>query len=733
MGDSCGITARIKPMEQHLMTPNETAQPATFQTPGRRIWIAFAVLTLAAVTGVVLVFAWVSDERDRALRIWQDKLTIVAESLAAAVAGWVAGQQEVISALGRDDVVRLYLADILAQDPNSNPNSDDALAQAQYLANLLDVTAGRTGFSAPLSGADVPANVARVGRAGIVILDSDMNAVVASRGLPEQTPELRGFVAGRIGADVPAMFGPFAGADGGTVSMAFTAPISGIQDDRKNGLIVGVRPVGTQLFELLRQPGATEVTAEAMLLDTWAAAVRYLSPLADGTVALARSRALDTRDLAAAYAVQNPGGFGIFRDYRDIRVLVASRVVPGTEWVIAYKVDYDEALGAAEARLTRLLVILLLAIALVAAAIVAAWRHGASRRAAESAARSRDLAARYEAQAKFIRKLTDTQPNTIFMVDADDRVTFANARLARLVGASQTEDVVGKTLAGVFGPGAARRYARGVREAFAEESSVSQIDRVQGNDERDASGERVLQAQFVYLPASELARASVLIVEQDITDAISERERNERLLEQLSVTLLAIVDRRDPYAAHQSARVADVASALAQEMALDEVLVDTVGKSASLMNIGKILVSRSILMKNGPLTEAESDKVSHALAAGVELLADVEFAGPVVETLRQTRAQFDGSGDPQGLAGADILVTARIVAVANAFVGMVSPRAHRPGMTFDAAVQVLLDDSGSRFDLGVVGALINRLDNRGGRQDWSDFSAPPPGIQGVVN
>ena len=54
-------------------------------------------------------------------------------------------------------------------------------------------------------------------------------------------------------------------------------------------------------------------------------------------------------------------------------------------------------------------------------------------------------------------------------------------------------------------------------------------------------------------------------------------------------------------------------------------------------------------------------------------------------------------------------------------------------MTFDAAVQVLLDDLGSRFDLGVVGALINRLDNRGGRQDWSDFSAPPPGIQGVVN
>lgn len=707
---------------------NQYAAAALHGSHGlRSMRAALGLLAVAAVAGVFLVFAWVSEERDRALRSWQDKLSIVAESRAAAVGDWVAAQREIVGALGRDDIVRLYLGDILAVERDSG--LDDVPAQTQYLANLLEVTAGRTGFSAPSAGPEVSANVPRIGRAGLAILNAEMDVVVATRGLPPQTPALRSFIAGQLNSSETAMFGPFPGMADNTPSMAFAAPVTGVQDDVQAGLVIGVRPVGQELNGLLEQPGVTEDTAEALLLGSEAAAVRYLSPLADGTPALDRSRALNTPDLAAAYAVQNPGGFGVFQDYRDVSVLVASRAVPGTDWVIAYKIDRSEALGATNQRLTRLLAILLLAIALAAAGIVAAWRHGASRRAAEAAHRYRDLAARHESQARFIRKLTDTQPNTIFIADANDRVTFANARLAQDVGAGAIEELVGKTLAGVFGPAGARRYARGVREAFAEEASLSRIDRIA---EGERARERVLQTQFVHLPASEHAASGVLVVEQDITAAISERERNERLLEQLSDALLAIVDQRDPYAADQSARVADVASALAREMSLDDVLVDTVDKAASLMNIGKISIPRALLLKNGPLTEEESDKVARALAAGVELLADVEFSGPVVETLRQTRAHFDGTGDPANLVGDDILVTARIVAVANAFVGMVSPRAHRPGMSFDEAVQVLLDQSGARFDLGVVGALINRLDNRGGRVEWAGFSEPPPGIHGVI-
>jgi len=61
-----------------------------------------------------------------------------------------------------------------------------------------------------------------------------------------------------------------------------------------------------------------------------------------------------------------------------------------------------------------------------------------------------------------------------------------------------------------------------------------------------------------------------------------------------------------------------------------------------------------------------------------------------------------------------------VVAVANAFVAMISPRAWRPGMTADVAIDRLMAECGGAFDRRVVAALINRLDNRGGRGVWVD-------------
>lgn len=68
---------------------------------------------------------------------------------------------------------------------------------------------------------------------------------------------------------------------------------------------------------------------------------------------------------------------------------------------------------------------------------------------------------------------------------------------------------------------------------------------------------------------------------------------------------------------------------------------------------------------------------------------------------------------------------ARIIAVANAFVGMVSPRAYRSALGFSAAVRNLLEDADTRFDRKTVSALINYLENRGGREEWRYFADKP--------
>ena len=108
--------------------------------------------------------------------------------------------------------------------------------------------------------------------------------------------------------------------------------------------------------------------------------------------------------------------------------------------------------------------------------------------------------------------------------------------------------------------------------------------------------------------------------------------------------------------------------------------------------------------------------------SSAELLSSVAFDGPVVETLQQVQERVDGKGD-KGLAGDEILPTARILAVANAFVAMVSARAHRAGLPVDEAMAQLLSDMGRLYDRGVVAALVSYLDNKGGRQHWETAAA----------
>jgi HD-GYP domain-containing protein (c-di-GMP phosphodiesterase class II) len=86
----------------------------------------------------------------------------------------------------------------------------------------------------------------------------------------------------------------------------------------------------------------------------------------------------------------------------------------------------------------------------------------------------------------------------------------------------------------------------------------------------------------------------------------------------------------------------------------------------------------------------------------------------VVETLQQAQANFDGTGVPP-LKGDEIVVTARVIAVANAFIGMISDRAFRQALSIDQAIEALMKGMGKAFDRRVVAALINYLDNHGGR------------------
>lgn len=675
-----------------------------------------AILAVAAIA-VVLVFRFVGGAKERDLQTWQVRLGIVADSRATAVNNWLDGQFATLRGLAENEALKLYVGRVLEDRKSAAPT---VTPEAQFLGNLLAVTAARSGFSAPPKGANVPANVRRVGVAGLALFDRDGQMLVGTPHFPAGGAEFKTFMSG-VGKGKRLLFGPFTGPSG-QVSIAFAEPIYRVQADanpaNQIGVVIGVKPLGSELYPLLQQPGDVSKTQEAVLIRADGAAIRYLSPLKRGGKPTARTLSRDTPNLAAAFALETIGGFARKRDYRGELVLVTSRAIKAAPWVLMQKIDRTEAMGPSDQRAKRLLIILLLATALATAAAFALWRHGASRRARTAAIQAHDMAERFEHQSRFLSLLTDTQPNAIFVSDEDAAIRFANAETVRRTGIARN-DMMGKSLEAVFGHDLGSYYLRLNREARERERLVSETRRAMSED-----GERVYQSQHLTVAASRHMPAGTLVVEEDVTEAVTERERRLTALRTLVGTLVNVVDERDPNAADHSRRVAFVARAIAGEMELPDNLRDTAEFGGTLLNLGKILVPETLLTKKGKLTSSEMRKVRDSIRATAQMLEDVPFDGPVVDTLEQALLRYDGRGARSGPKGDEILVTARIVSVANSFVALVSRRAHRAGLSIDKAIATLQTSAGQEFDHKVVTALVNYLDNRGGRNAWASLKPP---------
>jgi PAS domain S-box-containing protein len=438
--------------------------------------------------------------------------------------------------------------------------------------------------------------------------------------------------------------------------------------------------------------------------------VEYISPLEDGTPPLGLRLSKSTPQLDAAMAVTVASGFAIRLDHSGREVLAATRgAFRDVPWALIYEVERKEALADSDARATRLLVMLLLAVALVAAALLAAWWLISSRRYAESAERHRATAERLEAQRRLLRLVTDSQPTEIAIFDADNKYRFAN-KAAATRGGLAPEDLVGKPVENVLGPAAAEPIEALNKKALESNQLVEET--------RKLTSGRVVHSMHVPVPAGPGEPPGVLVTNEDLTDAFRERERRERLQDQLVGALVGVVDRRDPFSAEHSTRVGKLAREIATEMGLTPVQIATAQTAGQLMNLGKILIDPALLTKGGDLSEDERQQIRRAMLASGDLLQGVEFDGPVSETLRQSLTRWDGTGVPAGLKGEDILPTARVITVANAFVGMMSARAHRSALSVDEAINAVMRDVGKAFDRRAVAALVNYMDNRGGRAEW---------------
>jgi PAS domain S-box-containing protein len=664
-----------------------------------------------------MIISWMAQQEvARQEKEWQGRLELLSASQSRNIGAWIAQRRESLSNLADNLSLKLYMTELDNSKPGGQFDLEEP-AQLMFLRNLIFSTAANNGFGGA-SEPDVRANLPISAAGGMMLQNKRGDSIVTTRTMPalSQLPtELQTTKDMRE----PLFSGPFMlGED--LVAVAFRHPVLPVQGDDASapiGQLIAVTMLDEKFYRQLEPAVPSGPTSEGLLVAWDDSDLTYFSPRMEGTERLLKRSG--ESDPAAVIAIQKSGDMIAAKDYRERTVFAVAQPVENTRgWWLIRKVDRDVALSEAIQRASLWQISYLLCAALVTAAAIALFRHQSALRAKEAARHYRQLATRIERQEQLLTLIAETSPVATYIFDAEERVRYANRRAAEECNLER-ETLIGKELVDIFGPARAEPILRENREALHGHASRTSYEQ----DIVDSMPIRAISREHIPLYAipfdtEENTQSGVLVLESDVTSLVQSQEKQKRTLNHLIRTMVAIVDKRDPHAAHHSACVSMISEAVTHTMQLASPLPEAACVAGQLLNLGKILVPEELLTAK-KIKEDDREKIRASQQATADLLQGIDFAGPVVDTIRQSQEAVDGSG-PLGLKGDDILITARIVHAVNSFVALTSPRAYREGKNIDDALKILLDGIDQQFDRTVVAALITYMDSGGGRTALED-------------
>ena len=171
----------------------------------------------------------------------------------------------------------------------------------------------------------------------------------------------------------------------------------------------------------------------------------------------------------------------------------------------------------------------------------------------------------------------------------------------------------------------------------------------------------------------------------------------------------AVVDARDTHAKGHSAAVMQFSEALGEKLGLSAEELGNLRAAALLHDLGKIGTPEEILGKPAPLESEEWKQIENHAGLGSRVLKRVQQMASIVPGVKHHHERFDGKGYPSGLAGADIPLLARIIAIADAYDAMTSSRPYRKAMSSDEALEEIRRSAGTQFDPELVELFIQAI------------------------
>lgn len=237
---------------------------------------------------------------------------------------------------------------------------------------------------------------------------------------------------------------------------------------------------------------------------------------------------------------------------------------------------------------------------------------------------------------------------------------------------------------------------------------------VQFNDYyRSRDHEMYVSVRKVPLKDEDGTVTGIVGVTSDITDILKAEQKYRSALEGAIQTMSRIVELRDPYTAGHQNRASRLAVEIGRHLGFSEERLEGVRVASLLYEIGKINVPSEILNKPGKITSMEYELIQGHPQSAWDILKNIDFPWPVAEIVHQHHERMDGSGYPSGLKGEDILLEARILAVADVVEAMCSHRPYRPSLGIDKALEEIEKGSGIIYDSQVAALCIDLFRKKG--------------------
>ena len=184
-----------------------------------------------------------------------------------------------------------------------------------------------------------------------------------------------------------------------------------------------------------------------------------------------------------------------------------------------------------------------------------------------------------------------------------------------------------------------------------------------------------------------------------------ERERSQELKRSYRATVRALanaVEARDAYTGKHAERVAAYGIEIARAVGLEVADSPEIEFGFLLHDVGKVAVPDAILFKTTTLTEEEYALIAKHPVTGWEILREIDFLGEAKLVVRHHHERWDGAGYPDGLAGEDIPLAARVFAVADTLDALTTDRPYRPASPWEEACDIIVAEAGTQFDPSVV-------------------------------